>query len=278
MGCMDIFEHLVRAGGVARTAQLLSAGYSRRDIRRLTELGATQPRRGVFLAPGGDRDLAAAIHHNGRLTCASAAARYRLWLRDPPARLHLACNHGHGDGFIRHRTLRFDGHPELPLAAVEDVALHALGCLEPPSSTAIATSAIRLYGVPLELLRAELRGDRSGPIRRALQELDLRAESIVEVDAQHLFRSNGIEFEAQVLLPGIGRVDFLLAGFLIVEIDGFAFHSKRADMLRDRQRNNASTVNGYAVLRYMPEHIWFNPEQVLAEIRAVLVARAASAG
>jgi very-short-patch-repair endonuclease len=93
------------------------------------------------------------------------------------------------------------------------------------------------------------------------------------VDAQHLFRSNGIEFEAQVLLPGINRVDFLLSGFLIVEIDGFAFHSKRADMLKDRQRNNTSTVNGYAVLRYMPEHIWFNPEQVLAEIRAVLQAR-----
>ena len=73
-----------------------------------------------------------------------------------------------------------------------------------------------------------------------------------------------------MVLPGIGRVDFLLAGFLIVEIDGFAFHSKRADMLRDRQRNNTSTVTGYAVLRHMPEHIWFHPEQVLTEIRAVL--------
>jgi hypothetical protein len=45
-----------------------------------------------------------------------------------------------------------------------------------------------------------------------------------------------------VKLPGIGRVDFLLAGFLIVEIDGFAFHSRRGDMLRDRHRNNTSTV------------------------------------
>jgi very-short-patch-repair endonuclease len=152
------------------------------------------------------------------------------------------------------------------------VALHALGCLAPPSSTALATSAIRLHGVPLELLRNQLRGDRSAPVRRALQELDLRAESIVEVDAQHLFRSSGIGFEAQVLLPGIGRVDFLLAGFLIVEIDGFAFHSKRGDMLRDRHRNNTSTVQGFAVLRYMPEHIWFNPEKVLAEINAVLMA------
>ena len=269
---MDIFEHLKQAGGIARTAQLLSAGYSRRDIGHLTDRGATQPRRGIFLAPDCDVDLAAAIQHNGRLTCASAAAHYGLWLRKPPARLHLACNHGHGNGFVRHRTVRFEGHPELPVAAVEDVALHALGCLAPPSSTALATSAIRLHGVPLELLRSQLRGDRSAPVRRALQELDLRAESIVEVDAQHLFRSNGIGFEAQVLLPGIGRVDFLLAGFLIVEIDGFAFHSKRGDMLRDRHRNNTSTVQGFAVLRYMPEHIWFNPEKVMAEIKAVLTA------
>jgi very-short-patch-repair endonuclease len=67
-------------------------------------------------------------------------------------------------------------------------------------------------------------------------------------------------------------VDFLLEGFLIVEIDGFAFHSNRQDMLRDRNRNNMSAVNGYAVLRYMPEHVWFSPDQVMAEIRAVLAA------
>ena len=127
-----------------------------------------------------------------------------------------------------------------------------------------------LHGVSPELLARELRADRSGT---ALRELDLRAESIVEVDAQHLFRSNGIRYEAQVFLPGIGRVDFLLDGFLIVEIDGFAFHSKREDMLRDRNRNNTSAVNGYAVLRYMPEHVWFSPDQVLAEIKAVLAAR-----
>jgi very-short-patch-repair endonuclease len=41
-------------------------------------------------------------------------------------------------------------------------------------------------------------------------------------------------------------------------------------MRRDLGRNNASTVNGFAVLRYMPEHVWFEPERVVAEIRAVL--------
>ena len=270
---MDILEYLQKTGGVARSAQLLHAGFSRRDLLRLRESGANQPRRGIFVLPGCDEDYQSAIRHNGRLSCASAAAHYGLWLRQQPSRLHLACNHGHGSGFVRHRTIRFDGHPFVPVAAVEDVALHALGCLPPPASTAMATSAIRLHGVSPELLARELRADRSGTALRALRELDLRAESIVEVDAQHLFRSNGIRYEAQVFLPGIGRVDFLLDGFLIVEIDGFAFHSKREDMLRDRSRNNTSAVNGYAVLRYMPEHVWFSPDQVLAEIKAVLAAR-----
>lgn len=269
---MDIFDYLKQAGGVARSAQLLNAGFPRRELLRLHELGAAQPKRGVFALPGCDEGLLAAVLNNGKLSCASAAARYGLWLRNPPTRLHLACNHGHGGGFVRHRTVRFQSHPSLPLAAVEDVVLHALGCLPAPASTAMATSAIRLHGVPRELLASQLLADRSGPALRVLRELDTRAESIVEVDLQHLLRKHGIEYEAQVFLPGIGRVDFLLGGFLIVEVDGFAFHSKRADMLRDRARNNASAVSGYTVLRYMPEHIWFDPGRVIAEIKTVLAA------
>ncbi|WP_246857360.1 DUF559 domain-containing protein [Pseudarthrobacter sp. NIBRBAC000502770] len=124
--------------------------------------------------------------------------------------------------------------------------------------------------MPRELLASQLQADRSGSALRILRELDVRAESIVEVDAQHLFRANRIAYDTQVFLPGIGRVDFLLDGFLIVEIDGFAYHSKRTDMLRDRKRNNAAAVSGYAVLRFMPEHIWFYPGMVLTEISAVL--------
>ncbi|GGH96617.1 DUF559 domain-containing protein [Arthrobacter liuii] len=267
---MDILDYVTQAGGIVRSAQLLDAGFSRRDLLRLKDVGIAQPRRGVFVLPGCDEGFKAAILNNGRLSCVSAAVHYGLWLRKPPARVHLACNHGHGSGFIRHRTVRFQGHPFLPLAAVEDVALHALGCLPPPASTAVATSAIRLHGVSRDLLADQLRADRSGTALRILRELDVHAESIVEVDAQHVFRTNGIEYQTQVLLPGIGRVDFLLDGFLIVEIDGFAFHSKRGDMLRDRARNNSSAVSGYTVLRYMPEHIWFDPSLVVREIRAVL--------
>ncbi len=266
---MNLLTHLTRLGGVARTGQLLSAGYTRTDVARLAAV-ARQPRRGVFVLPGYKPEFLAAVQNNARVSCVSAAGHYGLWLREPPSKHHLACNHGHGSGFVRHRTVRFDGPAGPPVAAVEDVVLHALGCVAPPASVAIATSAMRLFGIPLELLKAELTADRSGTARRALRQLDLRAESIVEVDAQHLFKSNGIGYDAQVYLRGIGRVDFLLQGFLIVEVDGFAFHSSRASLRRDLGRNNAATINGYCALHYMPEHIWFEPERVVAEVRAVL--------
>ena len=268
---MDTLDYLAQLGGVGRTSQFLAAGFSRTEVARLAgSAGIRQPRRGVLALPECRPEFEAALWHNARVTCASAAGHYGLWLREPPAQHHLACNHGHGGGFVRHRTVRFGAHPALPVAAIEDVVLHAMTCLAPPASTAIATSAMRLHGVPLERLKAQLIGDRSGPALNALQQLDLRAESIVEVDAQHLFRTHGIGYDAQVYLPGLGRVDFLIEGFLIVEMDGCAFHSSRKALRRDLGRNNASTLKGFAVLRYMPEHIWFEPQRVLAEIRAVL--------
>jgi len=48
---MDIIEYLRSCGGVARSGQLLDAGFGRRELLRLTGLGATQPRRGIFVLP-----------------------------------------------------------------------------------------------------------------------------------------------------------------------------------------------------------------------------------
>ncbi|MFJ5955231.1 DUF559 domain-containing protein [Paenarthrobacter sp. NPDC092416] len=273
---MDALQYLQKVGGVARTGQLLDAGYSRSDVANLRSQGVIQPRRGVFLVRDHKKELAAAIRHNARVSCASAAEHYGLWLRAAPSHHHLACRHGNGTGFVRHRTVRFDPHPTLPVAAVEDVVLHAMVCLEPPAAAAMAISAIRLHGVPLGLLKDQLAADKSRPVLTALRELDLRAESIVEVDAQHLFRTNGIAFDAQVSIPGIGRVDILIEGFLIIEVDGFAFHSSRKALRNDLARNNTATVKGFSVLRYPPEVIWYEPDRVIAEVRAVLQQRAAT--
>ena len=87
-----------------------------------------------------------------------------------------------------------------------------------------------------------------------------------------MFRGQGIYTQTQVESPGIGQVDFLLEGFLIVEIDG-STHLEPAQVKKDRRRKNASTLTGYAVLRYGYQDVVYNPQKVIDEVWQVFRGR-----
>lgn len=57
---------------------------------------------------------------------------------------------------------------------------------------------------------------------------------------------------------------------LIVEIDGFAFHSGATDFQRDRTRQNALVANGWTVLRFTWADLTERPGYVIASIRHAL--------
>ncbi|NUU30588.1 DUF559 domain-containing protein [Arthrobacter sp. C9C5] len=133
-------------------------------------------------------------------------------------------------------------------------------------------SALLQGRTTLEYLRGHLPGNRNGSARAALELVDGSAGSAIEVVARLLFRSEGIFTQTQVDLPGIGIVDFLLEGFLIVEIDG-STHLEARQVKKDRGRNNASTLAGYAVLRYGYQDVVFNPQKIVAEVWQVLRGR-----
>ncbi len=58
---------------------------------------------------------------------------------------------------------------------------------------------------------------------------------------------------------------------LVVEVDGFAFHSTRAAFERDRSRDRALLAAGYVVLRITWRQLVREPEVVVAELAAALV-------
>jgi very-short-patch-repair endonuclease len=74
----------------------------------------------------------------------------------------------------------------------------------------------------------------------------------------------------QVELDGVGRVDFLVNGWFIVEVNGYQFHSSRDDWRKDMARLNAAELFGYGTLSYAPEQVWNNSDHVLTEIHAML--------
>ncbi|MFE4194963.1 endonuclease domain-containing protein [Paenarthrobacter sp. NPDC056912] len=268
---MDALEFLRTVGGVARVGLLRGHGYTPAMVRRL--VGAYQPRKGIWALPSADPEYLSALINNGHLTCASAAVRYGLWLKTKPTRVHVATRHNRGRGFVRHGGLRLGSEALLPLASVEDTVIHALTCLAEVDAIAVAQSAMTKFGVAREVLESELTAKYFGQARKRLAMADGLSESVPEISARLLFESEGLSFRRQVRIAGVGRVDILIDGWLIVEINGYQFHSSRSAWRKDMGRLNAAQVLGYHVLSYAPEQIWNSPEQVMAQIRALLKRR-----
>ncbi|WP_275776511.1 DUF559 domain-containing protein [Paenarthrobacter sp. Y-19] len=265
---MNAFEFLSSVGGVAKVGLLKAHGHTPADLRKLE--GAYQPRHGIWALPSADTEFVSALVNNGLLTCASAAVRYGLWLKDKPGRLHLATKHNRGRGFIRHGGLRLGSESYVPVASLEDTVIHALTCLPDVDAIAVAQSAMKNRGVPRDVLEGELRANYFGNARKRLRQADGLSESVPEISARLLFEAAGLSFERQVQIPGVGRVDTLIDGWLIVEVNGYQFHSSREAWRKDMGRLNAAQAMGYRVLSFSPEQIWNSPELVLGQIRACL--------
>lgn len=80
-------------------------------------------------------------------------------------------------------------------------------------------------------------------------------------------------FEIQARVRGVGRVDFLVNGWLLVECDSRAFHSDWLQHREDRRRDRAAAEAGYATFRVMAEDILYRPEAVTAALRGLLSPR-----
>jgi very-short-patch-repair endonuclease len=74
----------------------------------------------------------------------------------------------------------------------------------------------------------------------------------------------------------VARVDFCWPEQrLVVEADGYAFHSSRDDYRRDRRRMNDLERLGWRVLRFSWEDVTQRPDYVSGLVRACLVPLAA---
>ena len=71
-------------------------------------------------------------------------------------------------------------------------------------------------------------------------------------------------------IDGVGRVDFVVDGWLIVECDSEAHHAGWAAQRRDRRRDLAAAALGYTTVRPLAEDILFHRDQVAESLRAVL--------
>lgn len=68
------------------------------------------------------------------------------------------------------------------------------------------------------------------------------------------------------ILNGKYRVDFLINKKLIVECDGYKYHSEKEKVWKDKERDRDCVLNGYTVMRFTGYEINNNIEQCISQI------------
>lgn len=154
--------------------------------------------------------------------------------------------------------------PHVGAVCAMDAALRE-GVLEPEDVMPLA----RARGRGARALRAVAAAcdPKSGSVLESLLRLALAAAELPSPRTQYRIHDHEEE---------VARVDFCWPEHrLVVEADGYAFHSSRDDYRRDRRRMNELERLGWRVLRFSWEDVTQRPEHVTGLVRACLVRTAA---
>jgi very-short-patch-repair endonuclease len=92
----------------------------------------------------------------------------------------------------------------------------------------------------------------------------------VESAARLGFLDARLPFEVQVVVAEGLRVDFVIDGVVVVEVDGSEFHSGREAFVADRKRDAFLNALGYRVLHFTYAMILFDWPSVLSTVTMVL--------
>lgn len=110
------------------------------------------------------------------------------------------------------------------------------------------------------------RSPRAADIARIAEAL---SDSGLESHFRALLAAAGISARQQVRIDG-HRVDALIGERLVVQLDGFAFHSAPADRRRDLDQDARLVLRGYTVLRFDYAQVMLEPATVIDRVRTAL--------
>lgn len=260
---MDPIAALQALGGAARWTSLITAGCTDGQLRAAVRRGLIVRSGRAFALPSAGAGIVTAARLRGTLCCSSAALEQGLDVLVKPAKPHVCVprNQSNGDdGAIVHRW----GRREMSVAPVTDLAVDVLRCLPALEALAIIDSGLRLGRTTQEAVRKKLRGPGSVRQRNILSLTDGRAGSPIETVARVALRAAGLQVRCQVFIADVGRVDLLIDGWLVVEIDGYAYHSSRDQFRADRRRANRLVQQGYSLLRFSYEDVMSRPDRLVA--------------
>ena len=280
---MQIEDALRRCGGAARWTRLRNLGVTEHALKTGLAGGRVNPAgRGGYALPDADPAIAAAVGLSGVVSHASAARLHGLELYVPPRIIEVTVARGCRQRSAGVRVYAADLAPEdlelnQPLTAVRRTVRDCARVMPLLPGVVLLDGVVRderLAMATLHAMASTASGRGSAALRRAVAYVDAMAGSRLETVMRLLLELlPGITWETQVWIPGIGPVDFLVNGWLVLEPDGFEFHSNRAHYRRDRRRGNGLAERSFVQLRFTYEDLMYRRSAVLRQISRVLATR-----
>lgn len=256
------------------TAELRAEGVSRRSLAHLVAVGTLmRVRRGRYVLFDTPPAMADAARLGGRLDCVSLLALLGVFVHHGSGS-HIQITPGAsrlpapGPASCRHWRDSEAADSDLCVPIVEALAQ---ACRCQPTRSAIATLDSALH---LGLIDDDGLGEVFArlPVRfRSIRGLiDGRCESGPETLVRLMLRMLGCTVDVQVEILGVGRVDFIVDGWLIIECDSEAHHAGWDQQRRDRRRDLATAALGFTTIRPLAEDVLFHAEDVFGQLRDIV--------
>lgn len=250
---MDVAQWVTAHGGIVHRQQILDAGVPAHRMRAAITRGEVDRVRRYWIATASAPALLVeAARSSARLACVSAASHRGWWI--PPGldgAVHVtvrADGRPPGDGIVAHWS-----SPLVPLPAhhlvesVPDSLNHIASCLAFEHALVVWESALRHERLhPDAIARMSW---RTPAARRLAAVAADRSDSGLETIFVVRLTPWGVPIRQQVAIAG-HRVDVLIGDRLVVQLDGFAFHSSPRDRQRDLTHDRELATRGYTVLRF----------------------------
>jgi very-short-patch-repair endonuclease len=263
---VDVVELVRRRGGVARRSSL-----PRRQVAAAVAAGRlVVPRFGVVAAPDLPPAVLEALRLGGVVSCGAAAQLLGVQMLNEPRETHVTVPRNLAvqppAGVRVHRR-------DVPaLEYVTTLARTAADCARclPELDALVVLDQAMAAGVARSHLLELLGGPGCATARGLVLLASDSAGSPGETAARLACVRAGLSVQCQVPIPGVGWVDLVVEGRVIVEIDGLAYHSDGRQFALDRRRDAAAQLRGYRVLRFTWLDAVRRPEYLVATIRELL--------
>ena len=251
------------------TGRLIAESVARGELQHV--------RRDRYALPSTHRDIVEAVRIGGRVSCLSLLALLGVFVfrcRE----LHVLVTPGSSrlrvarDGkVVLHWKALTSVRESLHAAPLIDAVAHSVLCQAPREALATLDSVLH-HGLLTRDDLVTMFAALPARFRPLLALVDPSAGSGSETFMRLLLRTMGVAYETQVYLEGVGYVDFVVDGWLIIECDSKEFHEGWEKQMQDRERDIAAARLGFVTVRPLAKDIFGDQASVRQALEQVIAA------